>query len=253
MRYFIEIAFDGSNYHGWQKQKNGVSVQAVLEEKISLKLKKQIDLVGCGRTDTGVHAHQFFAHFDWEGDLPLAETVILLNRFMPKDIVVLGLSLMQVDAHARFSAIERTYNYYIQTVKSPFVQAFSFDYFLPLDIEKMNAACIELLSTNDFTSFSKLHGGQKNNHCKLTSCSWSRTNEQLIFTISANRFTRNMVRAIVGTMIEIGKGKLSLDEFKKIIVSKNRCLAGESIAAKGLFLEKIVYPDELFIRSFRLY
>ncbi|HNV95305.1 MAG TPA: tRNA pseudouridine(38-40) synthase TruA [Bacteroidales bacterium] len=253
MRYFIEIAFDGSHYHGWQKQKNGVSVQAVLEEKMSLKLKKHIDLVGCGRTDTGVHAHQFFAHFDFDSELQLADTVGVLNRFMPKDIAVLGLSLMSDNAHARFSAVERTYKYYIQAVKSPFALAYSYDYFLSLDIDSMNAACNKLLSITDFSSFSKLHGGQKNNICHLSTCYWSKVGHQLIFTISANRFTRNMVRAIVGTMLEIGKGKLSLNDFERIIDSKNRCLAGESVAARGLFLEKIVYPEELFIRSFRLY
>lgn len=253
MRYFLEIAFDGTDYHGWQRQKNGLSVQEVLEDKISLKYKKKIELVGCGRTDTGVHARQFFAHFDWDSALHLAENVHLLNRFLPKNIVVIGLSLMNNDAHARFSAIERTYKYYIQTTKSPFYQNYSLDYFKPLDISSMNAACTELIKTSDFSSFSKLHGGQKNNICLLTECQWEKVEEQLIFTISANRFTRNMVRAIVGTMLEIGKGKLTIADLKQIIKSKNRCLAGESVPAHGLFLEKIVYPQYLFINSFRLY
>ncbi|NSW45840.1 MAG: tRNA pseudouridine(38-40) synthase TruA [Bacteroidales bacterium] len=253
MRYFIEISFDGSNYHGWQKQNNGISVQAVLELKLSLQLRENIELVGCGRTDAGVHARQFFAHFDVNIQLDLKQTVFKLNRFLPSNIAVIGLYKVQSYAHARFSAIERTYKYYIQTVKNPFNTKFVWDFTLFLDMELMNKACDILMKTTDFTSFSKLHGGQKNNLCQLYYCKWERNEQQLIFTIAANRFTRNMVRAIVGTMVEIGKGKLGLSEFENIIASKNRCLAGESVFAGGLFLDSVLYPSEIFIDSFRLY
>jgi len=149
--------------------------------------------------------------------------------------------------------VERMYKYYIQTVKSPFNKLYAWEYTLPLDVELMNKACHVLMKTTDFTSFSKLHGGQKNNLCQLTLCTWERYEQQLIFSIAANRFTRNMVRAIVGTMVEIGKGKLSINDFEAIIASKNRCLAGESVFAGGLFLERVLYSPEIFIDSFRLY
>lgn len=253
MRYFLEIAFDGTKYHGWQKQSNGLSIQQVIEEKLSLKLKHNIRVIGCGRTDTGVHARQFFLHFDWHQSIILNDFLLNLNRFFPNDIAAKSIHIVKPDAHARFSAIERTYKYYIDTQKNPFNRQFSFEFTLPLNIELMNRACELLLHNDDFTSFSKLHGGQHNNLCKLTECFWEKTDQQLIFTISSNRFTRNMVRAIVGTMIDIGMEKVSILKLKNIIESRNRCFAGQSVEAKGLFLEKVVYPIEIFTDSFRPY
>lgn len=253
MRYFLEIAFDGTKYHGWQKQSNGLSIQQVIEEKLSLKLKDNIRVIGCGRTDTGVHARQFFLHFDWHQSIILNDFVFNLNRFLPNDIAAKSIYIVKSDAHARFSAIERTYKYYIDTQKNPFNRQYSFEFTLPLDIDKMNRACELLLMNEDFTSFSKLHGGQQNSVCKLTECFWEKKDKQLIFTISSNRFTRNMVRAIVGTMIDIGSEKVSIMQLKDIIEARNRCLAGQSVEAKGLFLEKVVYPLEIFTDSFRLY
>lgn len=253
MRYFIEIVFDGTNYCGWQKQSNGISIQQVIEEKLSLKLKHNISVIGCGRTDTGVHARQFFLHFDWHKNIVLKDFLLDLNRFFPNDIAAKSIHIVKPDAHARFSAIERTYRYYIETQKNPFNRQYSIEFTLPLDIDKMNRACELLLVNDDFTSFSKLHGSQHNNICKLTECYWKKKNYQLIFNISSNRFTRNMVRAIVGTMIDIGRNKVSLSQLKNIIESRNRCLAGQSVEAKGLFLEKVVYSEEIFTDSFHLY
>lgn len=253
IRYFLEISFDGTAYHGWQKQKNGISVQQIMEEKLSLKLKNPIEVIGCGRTDTGVHARQFYLHFDLNEKIVLDDFLFKLNRFLPHDIAAHSIHIVKSDANARFSALERSYNYYIQTQKSPFNRNYSYDFTSVLDLDRMNNACKILMKNEDFTSFSKLHGGQKNNLCRLTECKWQKNRHQLIFTISANRFTRNMVRAIVGTMIEVGKGNLSVKELTNIIESRNRCMAGESVEAKGLFLEKITYPAEIFISSFRLY
>ncbi|MGQ9848140.1 MAG: tRNA pseudouridine(38-40) synthase TruA [Bacteroidales bacterium] len=253
MRYFIEIAFDGTKYHGWQKQSNGISIQQVIEEKISLKLKNNICVIGCGRTDTGVHARQFFLHFDWHQRLVLEEFQHNLNRFLPDDIAVKSIHIVKPDAHARFSAVERTYKYYIETKKNPFNRQYSLEFTLPLNIDLMNRACELLLNNDDFTSFSKSHGGQHNNICKLTKCYWEKKDNQLIFTISSNRFTRNMVRSIVGTMIDIGREKISILQFKDIIESRNRRFAGQSVEAKGLFLEEVVYPLEIFTDSFRPY
>lgn len=253
MRYFLEIAFDGTNYHGWQKQSNGISIQQVIEDKLSLKLKHNVSVVGCGRTDTGVHARQFFLHFDWQENILFNDFLFNLNRFLPSDIVAKCIYIVKPDAHARFSAVERTYKYYIETIKNPFNRRYSLEFTLPLDIESMNRACKLLLKIDDFTSFSKLHGGQHNNLCKLTECFWEKTDKQLIFTISSNRFTRNMVRAIVGTMIDVGRGKISFSQLNDVIASRNRCLAGQSVDAKGLFLEKVVYPKEIFTDLFHQY
>jgi tRNA pseudouridine38-40 synthase len=245
-RYFIDISFDGTAYHGWQRQKNGLSIQQVLEEKFSSKLHENIEITGCGRTDTGVHARQYIAHFDYTKTIAVEDFSFNMNRFLPHDISLNKIFPVIPEAHARFSAIERTYKYYIIRKKNPFYRNYHLELTMLLDVHLMNEACVKLLQTSDFTSFSKLHGGQKDNICTLTECFWKENGDQLIFTISANRFTRNMVRAIVGTMLEIGKQKLSLTEFQQIINSKNRCLAGESVDAKGLFLEKVIYPKDIY-------
>ncbi len=244
-RYFTDISFDGTAYHGWQKQKNGLSIQQVLEEKFSSKLRHSIKLTGCGRTDAGVHARHYVAHFDYPKKIDIPLLVNNMNRFLPPDISINKIYPVIEKAHARFSAVERTYAYYLVRSKNPFYRNYNLEISVPLDVETMKKACTLLIQTSDFTSFSKLHGGQKDNRCTLTECTWQNNDEQLIFTISANRFTRNMVRAIVGTMLELGKQKLGLDEFQRIIHEKNRCLAGESVDAKGLFLEKVIYPKEI--------
>lgn len=252
-RYFLEISYDGTAYHGWQKQKNSLTVQQIIEEKLSLKLKQQINVVGCCRTDTGVHALQFFLHFDSDQIIELDSFLFKLNRFLPIDIVARSIHNVTPEANARFSAIERTYKYFIQTKKNPFNRYYSYEYTMLLDIEKMNKACELLIKNNDFTSFSKLHGGQKNYICKLTECQWEKLDQQLIFTISANRFTRNMVRAIVGTIIEVGKGSINISDFKRIIDLRNRSFASNSVEAKGLFLAKVLYPQDIFLKTYRIY
>jgi tRNA pseudouridine38-40 synthase len=246
-RFFIDISFDGTNFSGWQKQKNAISIQQMLEEKISIKLAKHVELVGCGRTDAGVHARQFIAHFDYDIDVNTQEFIYKMNRFLPPYVCINDIYRVVPYAHARYSAIKRTYKYYISRKKNPFLINYSFEYLSNLDVDVMNEASRYLLTIEDFTSFTKLHGASLHSRCLLYECEWREENNMLIFTITANRFTRNMVRSIVGTMIELGKGKITFNDFVSIIDKKNRCMAGESVEAKGLFLEKVCYPDNIRI------
>ncbi|MDP2722326.1 MAG: tRNA pseudouridine(38-40) synthase TruA [Bacteroidales bacterium] len=242
-RYFIKLAYNGSRYHGWQLQENAHTVQAEINQKLSLLLQEVINVVGCGRTDTGVHAHAFFAHFDTENTLKhLVDLTYKLNRFLPEDIVIFFIKLVPNDLHSRFSAVSRTYRYYISLKKDPFTKGLSFPYYGSLDFASMQKASDILLKYNDFTSFSKLHTQTQTNLCKVTRASWQSMDNQLIFTITADRFLRNMVRAIVGTLVEIGKGKVKPDDMKTIIEAKNRGSAGFSVPAEGLFLDEVVYP-----------
>jgi len=241
-RYFIKLAYNGANYHGWQVQNNAQTVQEELNAKLSLILKEEINLLGCGRTDTGVHAKEFYAHFDISRELDdLKDLVFRLNGFLPNDIVIFEIFEVPADFHARFDAKSRTYKYYISKQKDPFSTRQSYYYHAHIDIQKMNEACSFLFDYEDFTSFSKLHTQTKTNNCKIIAVKWEEVNEQLIFTITADRFLRNMVRAIVGTLLEIGAGKLKVEDFKRIIEAKDRSEAGFSVPAEGLFLEKIDY------------
>ncbi len=248
-RYFILLSYKGTNYHGWQLQKNAVTVQSVVNEGLSLILKAEITVTGCGRTDTGVHAKEYYAHFDFEKNLtkPVREELVKkLNRFFPKDIVIHSVFPVKTNAHARFSAISRTYTYIISTQKNAFTNEYSYHIPHKLDISLMNKASNLLLDYTDFTSFSKLHSQTATNNCQIKHASWEKQNGQLIFTIQADRFLRNMVRAIVGTLLDVGLKKISLQDFRKIILDKNRSSAGQSVPACGLFLEKIEYPVDLF-------
>lgn len=249
-RYFVELSFTGTRYFGWQVQPRQISVQEVLEKSISTFLRQPVSLTGAGRTDTGVHARFFIAHFDSE-NLPCAlpDIVYKLNRFLPEDIAIHRIIPVVPEAHARFTALSRTYRYVISRVKDPFTFETSFLYLLPLDVEKMNEAATILIKYNDFTSFSKLHTDVKTNNCTIFSAFWEQDGHQLVFTISADRFLRNMVRAIVGTLMEVGKGKLSVEGFKEVILRRDRCAAGMSMPAKGLFLTGITYPVEIFLRG----
>ncbi len=241
-RYFIKLAYNGSNYHGWQIQENAHTVQAEINEKLSLLLGKAVNVVGCGRTDTGVHAHEFFAHFEVnELNLDMIDLRYKLDRFLPMDIAINDVFAVALDMHARFSAISRTYRYYINHVKDPFREGLSYYYHGSLDIDKMNEAAIYLLQYNDFTSFSKLHTQTNNNNCEIMEAGWEQKDNVLIFTIKADRFLRNMVRAIVGTFLEIGKGKPEPEEMKSIIEARDRSKAGYSVPAEGLFLENVEY------------
>ncbi len=248
-RYFIFISFRGTSYHGWQIQPNASSVQKILNESLSLILEEKICTTGAGRTDSGVHATVFCAHFDSGSDiLKSKETLIYrLNRLLPEDIAVMSIRKVEKDAHARFSALSRTYKYFIARTKDPFIKSTSWYIYGNLDIKEMNNAAGILLKHSDFTSFSRLHSDNKTNLCKIFSASWDIEENKLIFTIRADRFLRNMVRAIVGTMIDIGKGKITLEKFEEIITAKDRSMAGMSAPAKGLFLTDIEYPETLFI------
>ena len=247
-RYFIYLSYDGTNYHGWQIQPNGISVQEVLMKALSTFLRKPIEVVGAGRTDAGVHARLMVAHFDFDAELDCAMVVDKLNRLLPPDVAVYRVRRVKPEAHARFDATYRTYKYYITTRKDPFSRAFSWRIFQTLDFEKMNEAAQALFDYIDFTSFSKLHTDVKTNNCKMMYVRWEQIGEHdWVFTIQADRFLRNMVRAVVGTLVEVGKGKLTVEGFRKVIEEKNRCSAGTSVPGNALFLVDVGYPEELFL------
>ncbi len=246
MRYFIELAYNGKNYFGWQIQPNQISVQEVLEKAFSTLLRDKISITGAGRTDTGVHAKKMFAHFDFDRKLP-EDLVHRLNSYLPKDIVIYQIHLMTDEAHARFDATERTYHYFVQTGKDAFNYDFAWQVHFELDIEKMNMAAQMLLGTKDFSSFAKIHTDVKTHICEVKSANWERNGKELKFVITADRFLRNMVRAIVGTLVDVGKGKISLEEFNTIIAQKDRSFASGSAPAHGLYLVDVVYPKRIFI------
>ena len=242
MRFFFEIAYNGSAYHGWQKQKNAISLQEVISQKIQQFFNDpKLEIVGCGRTDAGVNARQFFFHIDLNKH-ELSTAIFHLNNMLPRDIAILSIHQVDDQCHARFDATSRTYRYYIHTQKNPFLNACSLQVKKDLDLMAMNKACSYFLGEHDFTSFSKLHTDVKTNLCTVTSIGWSRVSDQLVFEISANRFLRNMVRAIVGTMLEVGSQKILPEKLATIIKAKDRNVAGFSVAANGLFLEEVVYP-----------
>jgi tRNA pseudouridine38-40 synthase len=241
LRYFICFSYNGTNYHGWQSQPNAVSVQQTLTEALSLLLKQPIELVGAGRTDSGVHAAKMYAHFDFEQEIPDG-LVKKLNSFLPQDIAVFSVFKVHDQAHARFDAVKRTYQYHIHLQKDVFKQDLSWYFFYPLDVEKMNQACEVLFKHNDFQCFSKSNTDVFTYNCVIFEAFWKQEKDHLIFTISADRFLRNMVRAIVGTLINIGQHKISIADFEEIIKSKNRSKAGFSVPAHGLYLTEIEYP-----------
>lgn len=244
MRYFIEMSYNGTPFFGWQVQPEQPSVQGVMERALTLLLREPIAVTGCGRTDTGVHARQFFAHFDFIqlfDNEQLAELTDKLNSFLPKEIAICRIFPVADDLHARFSAKSRTYKYYVAVQKEAFRFHYSYRVFQKLDVDKMNAAAKLLLDTEDFTSFSKLHTQTATNICHVSEAHWQMEDGLLVFTITADRFLRNMVRAIVGTLLDVGRGKMELAQFQDIINQKNRCAAGTSVPANALFLQKVEY------------
>lgn len=241
-RYFLQISYDGTAYHGWQRQRNSHTVQEELENCLSKIGLEHKGVMGCGRTDAGVHASQFYAHLDLAPESIPAEAVFKLNAILPNDIAVQDLIPLHEEAHARFDASERGYTYKIHHHKDPFLQKSSHLMWRPLDIDSMNKACQHILGEHEFTSFAKLHGGNKTDICTVESAHWTSDGRQTEFKIVADRFLRNMVRAIVGTMIQIGQGKLGPDELKDILDSKDRGKAGASAPAQGLFLSQVEYP-----------
>lgn len=247
-RYFIYLAYDGTNYHGWQIQPNGISVQECLMKALTTFLRRETEVIGAGRTDAGVHASLMVAHFDYDGEpLDTAMVAEKLNRLLPPDISVYKVCPVKPDAHARFDATARTYKYYVTTVKHPFNRQYRYRIHNPLDFEKMNEAAFTLFDYTDFTSFSKLHTDVKTNNCRIMHAEWTQEDDVTwVFTIQADRFLRNMVRAIVGTLIEVGRGKLTVEGFRKVIEQQDRCKAGTSAPGHALFLVNVEYPDQIF-------
>lgn len=258
MRYFLELSFLGTNYHGWQRQQNAHTVQQELENALKILLKKGIETTGCGRTDTGVHARKFFAHFDSDQLLNELDSISInkstnqqiskstflyqLNSLLPRDISIINIHPVKDDAHARFDATSRTYEYIVTRRKDTLLYGLSFQFEYPLNIEAMNHFAKTFLGKHDFASFSKSRTQVKTTICNVTEAEWKAEEHTLIFRITADRFLRNMVRAIVGTLLEAGEGKLSEGDFKAIFESKNRSEAGMSVPATGLYLCDVNYP-----------
>jgi len=242
-RYFITLDYYGSAYSGWQIQPNAISVQESLQKALSTILRDKIAVVGCGRTDAGVHAKHFVAHAEWDNRIELESLKYKLNALLDWSIVVHSIVRVEADLHARFSATSRSYQYLISTKKTVFYKDKAWIFYGDLDLDKMNAACAVLMEHNDFESFSKVKTEVNNFICKIYSSKWEKRGDMFIFEISANRFLRNMVRAIVGTMVLVGQGKLSLEEFREVIASKNRSKAGVSAPAQGLFFTGVSYDD----------
>lgn len=242
-RYFIRLGYRGAPFHGWQIQPNAVSVQEEVERALSTVLRIPVSIVGAGRTDTGVNARTMYAHFDYDGILPeKGKLLVSLNRLVGRDIALYDIIPVACDAHARFDAVERTYKYFVTFEKTPFFYQLSWHCPNGLDIDKMNKAARLLLKTDDFTSFAKLHSDAKTNICRVTKAEWTMEGASTaVFTITADRFLRNMVRAVVGTLVNVGRGKMTVDEFREIIGRKDRCAAGQSMPGEALFLWDIKY------------
>lgn len=252
MRYFIQLSYDGTGYHGWQVQPNGVSVQEVLQKALSTLLRQPTEVTGAGRTDAGVHASMMVAHFDWpaahegeggeEAPLDCTQLTYKLNRLLPPDVAVQAVRPVGPEMHARFSATRRTYHYYIHTRKDPFLRGYSWQVNVPLDFALMNEASQVLLEYSDFTSFSKTGTDVKTNICQLTEARWEQLKPgEWRFTVSANRFLRNMVRAIVGTLVEVGRHRMTISQMRRAIEAKDRQRAGESVPGHALYLTNIEY------------
>jgi tRNA pseudouridine38-40 synthase len=245
MRFFIEISYKGTNYHGWQVQSNASSIQSEINKALSTILNTKIEVTGAGRTDTGVHAKQMFAHFNFSEMFDVNQSISKLNGVLPKDIAIFNIYKVNENANCRFDAISRTYHYHIIHQKNSFKQ----DAYLihkKLNVIAMNKACSLLLGQQDFTSFSKVNTQTFTNNCNVMLAKWEQKEDELIFTIKADRFLRNMVRAIVGTLLDVGMGKISSNDVKKIISQKDRSKAGTSVPAHALFLSKVEYPKHTF-------
>lgn len=245
MRYFIELSYDGTPFVGWQRQPAGDSVQSCLEDALSILFRKPLSIVGAGRTDAGVHAHQLFAHVDIDDHID-KDLTFRLNKLLPKEIAVRNIIPVTQDAHARFDAVSRSYRYNLTTQKNPFLQKRSYHFAKPIDVELMNQAAKILIDHKDFKCFSKSKTDVKTYICDIQHAHWQQDGNELVFFIQANRFLRNMVRAIVGTLIEVGLRKISISDFEAILASRDRSQAGYSVPAHGLYLEKVSYPKHIF-------
>ncbi|WP_165044156.1 tRNA pseudouridine(38-40) synthase TruA [Dysgonomonas sp. ZJ709] len=246
-RYFLYLSYNGENYCGWQIQPNGLAVQEVVEKALATLLRDPTPIVGAGRTDAGVHARMMAAHFDSDCEgLDLKRLTSKLNSILPKDIAIYKIVEVKADAHARFDAVSRLYKYYITTAKDPFLHKLKYRAIGDLNVEAMNACADILFEYIDFTSFSKLHTDVKTNDCQIMYARWEQDGDDYVFTIKANRFLRNMVRSIVGTLLEAGRGRLDTDGMRRIIEAKDRGVAGTSVPGHALFLEDVEYPDDIF-------
>lgn len=244
-RYFMQLAYKGTKFYGWQRQKNNKSIQGTLEKALSTALRENITVTGAGRTDAGVHAKFYVAHFDAEKEFNPEILVKRLNGLTPPDINIYKIFQPPIKAHARFDAISRTYKYFIHTQRNPFIEDFSYFVYWTLDLDKMQKATKILFEFNDFKAFSKSHSGTKHYLCNIYQAHWQQFTDKLVFTIKANRFLRNMVRAIVGTLIDVGRGKLEPEDFRRIIKARDRRAATASAPAQGLFLTDIEYPENI--------
>ncbi len=245
MRYFIELKYKGAAHFGWQRQKDTPTIQGAIENALSTLLRTPTQIVGAGRTDTGVNASYYVAHFDSERIIDQEQLTYKLNVILHQDIAIERIVEVAADAHARFDATQREYTYYIERHKNPFTRDSSWQYYFDLDIEKMNKAAALLLSHDDFTTFAKLNSNNTTNICKIFYAEWSQTpSGGLEFKICANRFLRNMVRALVGTLVDIGRGKYSVEEFDQIIASRDLSKSSAGAPAQGLFLSRVTYPYE---------
>ncbi|MEX2231921.1 MAG: tRNA pseudouridine(38-40) synthase TruA [Cyclobacteriaceae bacterium] len=248
MRYFFEIAYHGGNYNGWQSQHNAVGVQTIVENALSKIFRSPVQIIGSGRTDTGVHCEQQYFHTDLSRELDTPQLIQKLNSFLPRDIVIKSIRPVKPDASARYDAIERTYRYEITHVKNPFSQGLIWHYFKTVKIENMNKAAALIVGEHDFECFSKVKTDVNHFICDVKKAVWTEKGDRLVFTISANRFLRGMVRAIVGTLLDVGTGKINQKEFVSILQSKDRKQAGANVPAQGLYLERVKYPSRIFLK-----
>lgn len=248
MRLFFEVAYKGTNYHGWQLQNNAITVQEEINKVISTICRADVNIIGSGRTDAGVHCEQQFFHADVDTSLSLMELQFKMNSMLPFDIAINSIQKVAPEAHARFDAIARSYEYRINQKKSAFIKELSYYFYKPLDISVMNAAAKQLTNgEQDFESFSKVKTEVNNFRCTITDAIWEQDGESLVFRITANRFLRGMVRAIVGTLLEVGLKKINVEDFKRIISDKDRTKAGRAVPPEGLFLTTVIYPESIFI------
>jgi tRNA pseudouridine38-40 synthase len=246
MRYFFEITYNGTHYHGWQNQKNAIGVQQVVEEAMSKLLRKKTSIVGSGRTDTGVHCVQQFFHADIEAEFNPRDLIHRMNAFLPKDIAIRNILMVREDAHARYDAYERSYQYKITRSKDPLLVGYAHYFFRDLDLPTMERASALLLGEHDFECFSKVKTDVNHFICDIKQASWNQKGDVLVFTITANRFLRGMVRAIVGTLLDVGNGKLTVKQFQEILKSKDRKKAGMNAPPEGLYLMQVKYPRSVF-------
>ncbi len=246
-RYFIELSYKGTQYHGWQVQLNAHSVQEEIQKALSTLLRNPTEIVGSGRTDTGVHARVQVAHFDTEATIDPDSLAYKLNAFLPYDIAIKNIKKVKDDAHARFDATSRSYEYHITSVKNPFTKDLSYLFTAPLNLESMNEAAACLLQHKDFESFSRVKTDVNTFNCDIFKAYWEKTADEAIFHISANRFLRGMVRAITGTLLEVGRENLSVCQFEDIIISKDRKKAGRALPPEGLYLTAVEYPTDIYI------